>query len=64
MANEYFNEALGNFVRNFAYGDAIRHLVNKGYDADRIIKEFDYPLNESSIRKMVDEYKNERESRR
>ena len=26
MENQYFNESLQNFVRDFAYGGAIRHL--------------------------------------
>ena len=32
MENQYFNESLQNFVRDFAYGGAIRHLVDLGYD--------------------------------
>ena len=57
---EYFKEALGNFTRDFAYGGAIRHLVDLGYDTDRIIKEFDYPLKRESIEKMVEDYKKEK----
>ncbi len=57
---EYFKEALGNFTRDFAYGGAIRHLVDIGYDTDRIIKEFDYPLKRESIEKMVNEYLKEK----
>lgn len=38
MENSYFNEALSNFAKDFAYGGAIRHLVDKGYTADRIIR--------------------------
>ena len=49
----YFQEALGDFVRNFAYGDEIRKLVKRGYDADRIIREMQYPLSRASIEKMV-----------
>ena len=57
MENPYFAEALGNFTRDFAYGGAIRHLVDSGYDADRIIREFDYPLSRETIEKMVEDYK-------
>ncbi len=56
----YFEEALADFVQNFAYGDAIRHLVDKGYTADRIIKEFHYPLSKERVEKIVDGYLEEK----
>jgi len=56
MENQYFNESLQNFVRDFAYGGAIRHLVDLGYDTDRIIKEYHYPLSRDVIDKMVQEH--------
>lgn len=56
MENSYFNEVLSNFTKDFAYGGAIRHLVDKGYTAERIIKEFNYPLSRESIEKMVNDY--------
>ncbi len=56
MENNYFNDALSNFTKDFAYGGAIRHLVDKGYTADRIIREFKYPLSRESIEKMVADY--------
>lgn len=59
---DYFKEALGNFVRNFAYGDEIRKLVKRGYDADRIIKEMKYPLSDETIRKMVEDAGNDHEA--
>lgn len=58
---DYFKEALGNFVRNFAYGDEIRKLVKRGYDADRIIREMDYPLSRTTIEKMVEDAKKEQQ---
>lgn len=61
MENGYFNEALSNFTKDFAYGGAIRHLVDKGYTAERIIKEFDYPLSRENIEKMVEEYRKSKE---
>lgn len=57
MENQYFNEALQNFVHDFAYGGAIRHLVDLGYDTDRIIKEYHYPLSRETIEKMVQDYR-------
>lgn len=58
---DYFKEALGNFIRNFAYGDEIRKLVRRGYDADRIIREMDYPLSRATIEKMVEDAKKDSE---
>ena len=57
----YFEEALSNFTKDFAYGGAIRHLVNHGYTVDRIIKEFHYPISRESIEKMVKQYTEEQE---
>ncbi len=63
---DHFKEALGDFIRNFAYGDEIRKLVKRGYDADRIIREMAYPLSDATIRNMVQkaeaELRKERES--
>ncbi len=56
MENQYFNESLQNFVRDFAYGGAIRHLADLGYDTDRIIKEYHYPLPRDVIDKMVQDH--------
>lgn len=55
-----FQSALGNFVKNFAYGDAIRHLLKRGYSVERIKKEFQYPLSEEEIKKMAEEYYNQK----
>ncbi len=49
----YFEEALSNFTKDFAYGGAIRHLVDHGYTVDQIIKEFHYPLSRESIEKIA-----------
>jgi hypothetical protein len=62
MANSFFNEALGNFVTDFNYGGAIRHLVDHGYDTDKIIREFHYPLSRETIDKIVEEYKKSRDT--
>lgn len=59
MENEYFNQALQNFTQDFAYGGAIKHLVHAGYDVDRILREFDYPLSRETIEKMVERYSRE-----
>lgn len=59
-AKGYFEESLSNFTKDFAYGGAIRHLVDHGYDVDRIIKEFHYPLSRESIEKIVQDYKKQK----
>ena len=56
----YFEEALSNFTREFAYGGAIRHLVDLGYTVDRIVKEMQYPIPRESIEKIVDQYMEEK----
>lgn len=56
--DEYFRDALTNFTRDFAYGGAIRHLVDRGYSVQKIIDEFHYPLSREAIEKIVDDYIN------
>ena len=56
MENSYFNEALSNFAKDFAYGGAIRHLVDKGYTADLIIREFHYPSSRESVENIVEDH--------
>ena len=51
-----FEESLQNFTRDFAYGGAIRHLADHGYSADRILKEYRYPLSRDSIQKIIDDH--------
>ena len=60
----YFEEALSNFTKDFAYGGAIRHLVDHGYTVDRIIKEFQYPISRESIEKIVNQYLKEKSKQR
>lgn len=62
-AQGYFEDALSNFTKDFAYGGAIRHLVDRGYDTNRIIKEFNYPISRESIEKIVDQYLKEKEKK-
>ena len=56
----YFAEALSNFTKDFAYGGAIRHLVDHGYTVDRIIKEFQYPISREAMEKIVNQYLKEK----
>ena len=43
MKNEYFNQALSDFVFESACGGAIRHYVKLGYSVCRIMDELDFP---------------------
>lgn len=63
MENSYFNEALSNFAKDFAYGGAIRHLVDKGYTAERIIREFHYPISQESVEKIVEDHLKSKEQK-
>ena len=63
MENEYFQEALHSFTVDFGYGGAIRHLVDRGYDTDKIIREFHYPLSRETIDRIVQEHRKKLENR-
>lgn len=63
MENSYFNEALSNFAKDFAYGGVIRHLVDKGYTAERIIREFHYPISRESVEKIVEDHLKSKEQK-
>jgi hypothetical protein len=53
MSKDYFGEALSDFTTNFAYGDAIRHLTDRGYTTAKIVREFHYPLSWQAIDEIV-----------
>lgn len=36
---DYFQDALQDFVKNFAWGGTIEHLLDNGYTIDRMLKE-------------------------
>lgn len=50
---QIFGKALHNFIRDFASGDDIRHLADKGYTVAEIAKELDYPLVQEKIGEIV-----------
>lgn len=53
----YFEQALANFVKDTAYGDAIRHLADNGYCAKQIKERFGYPLSIEEIDSIIKKYK-------
>lgn len=48
-----FNEALGNFINDFASGGAIRHLTDMGYTVDEIVERLDYPTPRGKVAEKV-----------
>jgi len=50
-----FEDALQNFVKGFAYTGAVKHLLNRGYSVERIIKEYDYRLSREEIERIAEE---------
>lgn len=56
MENRYFNEALASMVAEVAYGDAVRHMHDKGCSVEYIQKNLDYPVSVEKIEKVVRDY--------
>ena len=53
----YFNETLSNFTTQVAYKDAIQRLYDKGLSESEIVKQCLYPVNETIVNKVIQEYK-------
>lgn len=51
---DYFKEALGDFVHNFAYGGVIEHLMVNGYSVDRMISEGGISMSREQIIQMCE----------
>lgn len=49
----FFQEALSDFTYDVASGGAVRHLVERGYSTDQIMRELSYPTARSRVEKMV-----------
>ena len=52
----YFNDALSDFTHDVASGGAIRHLVERGYTTDQILKMLDYPTPRARVEQTVFRY--------
>ena len=50
---DLFKQSLNNFINDFASGDAIRHLADKGYTVAQIVGMLDYPTPESHVAEVV-----------
>ena len=53
MSNKYFNKALTDFTIDFASGEAIRNLADKGYTISEIYKKLDFPTPMGTIKEIV-----------
>lgn len=53
MALSYFQTSLHNFINDFACGDAIRHLADKGFCVSEIRDRLDYPAPIKTIAETV-----------
>lgn len=49
----YFEAALSDFVFDVAAGGAIRHLVDRGYSVNQIMKELSYPVPRDRVEQAV-----------
>lgn len=49
----YFEEALSDFVHDVASGRAIRHLVSSGYTTDQIMQRLDFPTPRARVEQTV-----------
>ncbi|MCI9336960.1 MAG: hypothetical protein HFH93_05370 [Lachnospiraceae bacterium] len=54
--NQYFQKALADFVRDAAYGGAVRHLTEKGYTVRQIVEQLDFPAPYEKVRCAVWEH--------
>lgn len=53
MRKSHFDEALGDLVRDVAYGEAIRHLTAIGYTPSQIKEQLGYPVSLQIIGNMM-----------
>ena len=51
--NDYFKQALSNFVFDMASGGAIQHLTNQGYTVKQIIEKLDFPAPYEKVQEAV-----------
>lgn len=50
---ETFHKTLGNFIHDFASGDAVRHLADNGLTVDEIVKRLDFPTPKTKVAEIV-----------
>lgn len=60
-SNSYFQKSLHNFTVKAAYRDAIRHLFDLGYSAEKIRDSLDYPVSAEVVEEEIRLYLKEKE---
>lgn len=60
----YFEDALHTFVQDFHYGGAIRHMLDRGYTVDQIVRSGEIGLSREKIEKIAEQYLAELEKRK
>lgn len=58
-SNGYFEAALSDFMFDVAAGGAIRHLADRGYSIEQIVKELDYPVPRAKVEKAFQRHLSE-----
>lgn len=58
--NDYFNQALSDFMFEVASGGSIRHLVDLGYSVDQIMAKLAFPTPRERVEKTVCQYMKEK----
>lgn len=56
MDDKIFEKTLSGFVQDFANGDAIRHLADKGFTVPEIKSRLDFPASQTLVAKTVWEH--------
>lgn len=57
----YFTDALSSFTTEVAYKEAIRKLYKQGLSVEDIIDNCNYPVTESIVNKVIEEYENKKD---
>ncbi len=56
----YFEDALHHFVQDFHYGGAIRHMIDRGYTVDQILRSGEVPLSREKVEQIAEQYLREK----
>lgn len=57
--SDYFQKALSDFIHDAANGGAIRHLIDRGYSIEQIMRELDYPATKERVQETAYKYMTE-----
>lgn len=60
--NQYFNKALSNFTKEYAYAAAVRHLHDLGMSPGVIQQKLSYPVSLEKINHVIEDYEQKKNS--